>query len=239
MNRDTKQVLNFCIENLEEISVEATQDYYAHLPLCVIDSIFSIGVKYEGVKNTIARICGYYKIGIAAPQSGKIPSKKTQIPVSKFNEMLADHTPLFLAENVYQNRQRTSVKNGILKAEAVSRFLSVLSDFDVEYFQDVGKISNNKSFELCIKNIPGQRSTISLKYFFMLAGNESLIKPDRMILRFLYDATDKWYSLEQSQELLLGVSQELNARGYVMTPRRLDNLIWNYQRAQPKGSASY
>ncbi len=227
--------MNFCIDNLDELSTQVVTEYYAHLPLCVIDSVFSIGVKYEGVKNTIARMCDYYKIAITAPQSGQIPSKKTQIAVSKFNEMLADNTPLFLAENVYKNRQRTSVKNGILKAEAVSRFLSVLNDFGVEYYQDVYKISNNKSFEFCIKSIPGQKSTISLKYFFMLAGNESLIKPDRMILRFLYDATGLQYSIEQSHALLLSVSQELNAIGYVITPRRLDNLIWNYQRSRSRG----
>jgi hypothetical protein len=31
--------------------------YYQSLPLCVIDAVFSIGVRYEGVQNVIKRYC--------------------------------------------------------------------------------------------------------------------------------------------------------------------------------------
>ena len=36
-----------------------------------------------------------------------------------------------------------------------------------------------------MRAIPGQRSGISLTYFFMLAGSDDLVKPDRMLGRFL------------------------------------------------------
>lgn len=32
-----------------------TEYNYCHLPLCVIDAVFSIGVRYQGVTNTISR----------------------------------------------------------------------------------------------------------------------------------------------------------------------------------------
>lgn len=36
--------------------IEVAEEYgYASLPLCVIDSVFSIGVRYEGVRNVIER----------------------------------------------------------------------------------------------------------------------------------------------------------------------------------------
>lgn len=31
------------------------EHFYASLPLCVIDAVFSIGVKYEGTKRTVIR----------------------------------------------------------------------------------------------------------------------------------------------------------------------------------------
>ena len=42
----------------------------------------------------------------------------------------------------------------------------------------------NELLEKKIKEIPGQKSGLSFKYFLMLVGNENLIKPDRMIIRY-------------------------------------------------------
>ena len=64
----------------------------------------------------------------------------------------------------------------------------------------------------------------------MLAGTDDFIKPDRMIIRFLQDATGQKLNLEQCQTTLFAVTGELNKQGYKLTPKQLDNLIWNYQR---------
>ena len=140
--------------------------------------------------------------------------------------------PAELAIEVFRNRQRTSTKNGILKAEAVVRFLEVLKKSGVEYFQDVDKIVADEYFEFQIKKIPGQSSGIALKYFFMLAGRNEFIKPDRMIIRFLQSVTGKTHTLAECQSILTGVTEQLKASGYVVSPKELDNLIWNYQRLQ-------
>ena len=224
----------YCIEKLSDMGTAHLEKeyYYASMPLCVVDSVFSIGVRYEGVKNTVDRLCMYYDIPQKAKKKATLPKVEDQIPTSDFLKLFGDTTAKTLAEEVYGNRQRTSVKNGILKAEAVFRFLSVLNDFGIEYYQDVSRIANNESFELCIKNIPGQRSGISLKYFLMLAGNDKLIKPDRMIIRFLQDATGTKFNLVQCETILVGVSAALNKNGYKVTPKLLDRLIWSYQRDQ-------
>ncbi|MEJ1959689.1 MAG: hypothetical protein WDM70_09960 [Nitrosomonadales bacterium] len=89
-----------------------------------------------------------------------------------------------MAVDVYRNRQRTSARNGILKADAVNRFAAVLRKYNIEYLQDISEALGNTALERDIRSIPGQTSGISLKYFFMLAGSDDLIKPDRMILAF-------------------------------------------------------
>jgi len=137
-----------------------------------------------------------------------------------------------MAEQVYQNRQRTSARSGILKSEAVLRFSEVLYQFDVDYSQDVSKILGDTRFEAKIQEIPGQRSGISLRYFYMLTGSEEFIKPDRMVNRFVYQATGKTFGIEKTTELLIGASKILAEKYPGLTPRKLDNIIWKYQRAR-------
>lgn len=135
-----------------------------------------------------------------------------------------------LTENIYRNRQRTSSNNGILKSEAVILFLKVLQKFNVENLNDIDKIITNEQLENEIKGIPGQKSGISLKYFCMLAGSDDLIKPDRMILRFLESISEEKLSLNDCQIILTAVTSQLKNNGFNITPKKLDNMIWSYQR---------
>ncbi len=223
-------VTKFCVDNLKLDAKLGDEYYKASMPLCVVEAVFSIGVRYEGVKNTIQRLCNYYCIQQDAKDKRTISSIGDQLSTTGCLKLFGDKTPEQLANEVFRNRQRTSTRNAILKAEAVIKFLKVLKDFNAEYFQDIPRLIEDESFEYCIKSIPGQGSGTSLKYFFMLAGSDDLIKPDRMILRFLHRAIGQILSLEQCQIILYGVANELNKQGYNLTPRLLDNIIWNYQR---------
>jgi hypothetical protein len=64
----------------------------------------------------------------------------------------------------------------------------------------------------------------------MLAGSDDLIKPDRMIIRFLESISGEILSLTDCQIILAEVSKNLQKNGFDITPKKLDNLIWNYQR---------
>lgn len=230
-SKTIKSITKYCIENLDlEESGKGWEYYYASMPLCVIDSVFSIGVLYEGVINTIDRLSGNYKIDIRAKKKHTLPDIKNQISTTDFINLFGADTVDFLASDIFKNRQRTSSKNGILKVEAVIRFLKILKDFNIQYYQDIPRLIDNESFDFCIKNIPGQRSGISLKYFFMLAGSKDLIKPDRMVIRFLQNASGKKFNLQDCQTALSAVTIELNGKGYNLTPQLVDNAIWNYQR---------
>lgn len=234
MNNSTaaEMVTNFCLNHLPDLKeVKLDREYYyAHLPLCVVDSVFSMGVKYESVRNVIGRIGGMFNNNLFRAFGSEPGDTSQQISIREFQQILGSTTPEELAEKIYGNRQRTSTQNGILKAAAVNQFLQVLADFEVDYFQDVPKLFTNKSFELHIKSIPGQASGICLSYFFMLAGNDTLIKPDRMVEAFLTGIVGRKCTLAESQEILTEASNLLGERGYEMNPRLLDNVIWNYQR---------
>ncbi len=52
-----KKVIKYCIANLDfEDKSDTFYNYYSCLPLCVVDSVFSIGVHYSGVANAVTRL---------------------------------------------------------------------------------------------------------------------------------------------------------------------------------------
>lgn len=218
------KVTEFCVENFADKKDYKLPDVYdyGHLPICVIDSVFSIGVKYEIVQNTVNRFCKHYNIDKF--------SKNSNLTTSECLKLMEKESIAELTENIYKNRQRTSTQSGILKSEAVILFLKVLQKFKIETLKDIEGIINDNQFEIEIKEIPGQKSGISLKYFFMLAGSDDLIKPDRMIVRFLENYSNKKISLEDCQVILTGVTEQLKNNGFNITAKKLDNLIWEYQR---------
>ena len=181
--KDAFLLAQYCKTRLD-LSTEISRDYgYAHLPLCVIDAVFSIGVRYASVEKTIFRFCEF--AGVHA---------NDLLSISDFILIHESNGSDGMARAVYQNRQRTSTRNGILKAEAVYRFAKVLAQFGAETLPDVPRVKGFPDFEAEIKTIPGQRSGISLQYFYMLTGDENTIKPDRMVARFIEQATHQEYN---------------------------------------------
>lgn len=206
-----------------------TEYYYNSLPLCVIDAIYSIGVRYASTQNTVERFCSYFDL--QKNRHNGLPPESGQISTTELINIYNKYHYQKMANDVYENKQRTSPVNGILKSQAVLLYSKILHKYGVEYFQDISKIENNKEFEKEVFAIPGQKSGISTKYFFMLAGNEDFIKPDRMIIRFITDATGvKAPKPSDCQAILLEVCNILSKEHDELTPRVLDHLIWNFQR---------
>jgi len=229
---DNKKFLNYCLNNLDLNEPDQFEEYFASVPLCAFNAVFSINTKYEAVLNALNRFCEHFELPLTHSTKGQIPPNKKQRTVTHVYNLVKDISPEVLAAEVFKNRQRTSTTNGILKAEASLRFIKILKDFGVETYQDIPKLVNNETFEDCIKRIPGQRSGVSLKYFFMLTGAKDQIKPDRMILGFIKDATGMTLKPHEALELVQLTVERLREKGYKdLNARHLDNLIWNFQRS--------
>lgn len=204
--------------------------FYQSLPLCVIDAVFSIGVKYSGTRNVVARYCKY--TNQRRIRTGEaLPPISEQEAVGAFCDRPEQIDPAAMAERVYGSRQRTSTKNGILKADAVARFAQCLRSHGVDYLQDVPRIADSARFETDIRAIPGQGSGISLQYFWMLAGSDQFVKPDRMVLRFLQSALSRVVTMREAGSLMRSACQHLSTKYSGLTPRLLDHEVWKHQRA--------
>lgn len=228
---DEKIIIDCCIKHLDLNNASLSDEYYYQsLSLCVIDAVFSIGVKYSSARNTVIRYCDYFNLDRIRNNRDSIPAKEVQQSISNFL-MIIEHYGLdTFTEDIFNNRQRTSAVNGILKTKAVYEFSKVLEKFNVNYFQDIYKIIDNCAFEKAIKKIPGQKSGLSLNYFFMLAGFDQYIKPDRMVLRFLQKLLNRKVGFKEANKLLINVSEMLSKNYKNMSPKLLDHEIWKHER---------
>jgi hypothetical protein len=219
--------------NREEFRL-SDEYYYQSLPLCVIDAIFSIGVRYEGTRNVVKRFCEVEKIQRIRGDRNKLPDVSNQFSVSQYLIRYGNTRPEILAANIFENFQRTSTRNGILKAEAVGTFMRELRKRKVDFLQDIPKISGDEGFENAIKSIPGQKSGISLQYFFMLSGDNTLVKPDRMVLRFLAGAFPGIaFDVRRATLVLQEICKYIRLnKGIDISPRELDHWIWRNERGK-------
>lgn len=205
--------------------------YYSSLPLCVIDTVFSIGVKYTSTQNAVKNYCNYYGLReYNTRREGKGDTHSISQLVENISAMGVEKS----ADMVFKNHQRTSSRSGILKADAVLRFAEVLQKYGVETFDDIRQKGLLPEAENEILKIPGQKSGLSLRYFYMLSGDDSYSKPDRHILRFLKEQTGREFTIQQAQKLLSDTAKMLQSKYPHMTVRLLDYSIWNYMAHRKK-----
>ena len=229
---DIIALARYCKANLGLAGAALSDEYYYQsVPLCVIDAIFSLGALYASTRNTVRRFCEHFGLQVIRnPLRNLPPPPSRQLSVTEFLRLYEKYTVNEMAKKVYKNSQRTSTRNGILKSEAVLLFAKTLLNFDVDYLQDMGKVLEKESFEKEIAEISGQRSGISTKYFYMLAGSDNHIKFDRWVDRFVHAAIDESLSIEDGVRAVKGAHIILMRDYPELTPRALDHLIWSHQR---------
>jgi hypothetical protein len=228
---DIIKIADNCRTVLKLEDASTPEEYsYRSLPLCVIDTIFSIGVRYQSTVSTVKRFCDH--VGVERLSPVRFSDTSSQLSITTFLELFESYGVERMAAEVFQNRQRTSARSGILKAAAVQMVSQILQACQVEYLQDATSFIGDPTFEAKFLAIPGQASGISLRYFYMLVGSDDYVKPDRMVTRFIWSATGKEYTVEEMHLGIVGAAKVLNADYPQLTPRLLDSLIWNYQRVR-------
>ena len=206
-------------------------EYYSCVGLCALDAVFSIQSRYNSVVSPlIDRFCDLIGIPRRANDPHTLPTDG-QITITELTNRLEGFTPDFLAEAI-NNRQRTSSKSGILKADAFLRYLQVFQQFGVDTYQDVNRlVEENPAFEAAIRQIPGQN--VAVDYFFMLAGDTDGVKVDTHHRRFVRNAVGRDLPADEVKELFRQAVQYYRQHGYPqMTARHLDHIVWSWQKLQ-------
>lgn len=227
----SRKIADHCKRVLDLANAKLSEEFfYNSLALCVIDAVFSLGISYTATRNVVKNFCSKLKIKMFRHHGSKYPKIESQFSMEALLSLYQDHSFEELADIIFKNHNRTSPRNGILKSEAVFRFASVLHTFGVNYFQDIPLVIESSNFESSIRKIPGQSSGLSTKYFYMLAGGEDFIKPDRMIIRFVESVIQEKVDSDKTYSLILDALTILKKEFPALTPRMLDHEIWKYQQ---------
>jgi len=90
--------------DLLPFTLELGPEYgYQNLPLCVLDSVWSIGVRYGGVQNVVKRYCDHYRID----------DKDTAHTIDDLVANIRAACSSRFAAEIVLNSQRTSSRGGI------------------------------------------------------------------------------------------------------------------------------
>jgi hypothetical protein len=222
------RLANYIEQTELKIPKLADEYRYASLPLCVVDAVFSIGVRYTSTQKVVSNLCEY--AGWTRFFASREARGAGEYGIGDLNSMFDKFGAEGMAESVFQNRQRTSSRSGILKAEAVLLYCRTLIKAGINDFPDLDA-ERREYAEAIILGLPGQSSGIAFDYFMMLAGDDNLIKPDRMVQRYVAHALDL-DSVPQPRQAAILVrlaAKELRTRGQLWTPLSLDNAIWRHQ----------
>lgn len=235
MESSQKNELELFIEHCKNLDFEVPDmQYYSSVALCAFDAIFSIRSNYKAtVSPTIDRFCELIRISRKAPNPYAIPTADEQISVSDLAKRIEEYDAMQLADKI-KNHSRTDTKaDSILKTQAFFEYMEVFKRFGIETYQDLNEVvKRNPEFEMSLRAIRGQRN-VAVTYFLMLAGDHNGVKVDTHLQRFVKDALGKSLKTEETIELFRQAADYYRQNGYPnMTPRRLDHIVWSWQKMQ-------
>jgi hypothetical protein len=190
--------------------------YPNSLALCILDSIWSIGVNYD--RHVIPVLNRYRQL---AATSDRDANHDTPCDLAATIAQLGG--PDAFADAV-RSRHRTSSKNGILKAEAVGQAARLFCEASIMIAADL--VSREADVKPRWHRIRGQQSGVSWKYLLMLAGIDG-IKPDRMIHGFITNAIGVSVTNQEAIELLTDVQRAWPEPRPTLL--ELDYAIWRHQ----------
>ena len=226
-------VIVACDNLLPDPSIwEPSDGYPTSLALCVIDAIWSMGVRYGNVRNILQR---YRDL-----RSGQGADAEQD----NLGDLLAVVEGLGGVHEFIRsvgNRQKVSTSPGAkLKGEVVVAAAKSLRDIGIDSMADflAAEEANGSSVRSVWTTLPGQGSGTSFRYLRILAGLED-VKPDRMVRRFvaralgLGDVAESSVKEDQAVDLV-----RKTAEHFGVSERTLDGELWKYESSRSSGNAS-
>ena len=183
------EMLAAACEKLLTDDLRTPPGYPDSLALCIVDAVWSLGVRYGSVVNVLDRYRGWV-LDVAGGEADRRGAREL------VDDIDAAGGPERFAEDVVDNRARTSTRSGILKAAAVHRAAAAMVAADVDSTAQLRSRYEDPAVEATWRAVKGQRSGISWHYLRILAGVQD-VKADRMICAFVSEAIRR--TVEPSQ----------------------------------------
>lgn len=223
------------VEAVRALNPQPRQQRWVSVSFCILDAVYSIGAHYDRhVVPVVERVAADW--GVSAPTVPvSDPETDDPVPLEAFLGRYSS-TDALLA--ITQNRQNTSTRGGVRKADAVLQYAEILRDHDVPTLRDArAALADPVRFdriEAALRKVPGDGNAgVRRGYLWMLIGDEHTVKPDRMVLRWLARHGTTTVTADSARSLLRDVAGELSTTmGRPVTAWEVDHAIWRAARSR-------
>lgn len=237
----TSRSYDSLIGAIAALDPQPRQRQWVSLSFCVLDGVYSIGASYDHhVVPVVGRVAADFEVNSPVTTPEAAASIADPVPLGALLTRYADSDALIVATN---NRQNTSPRGGIRKADAVLRYARILHNHDVNTLADaraalavdplISRIDD------ALRVVPGEGSEgVRRGYLWMLVGDQHMVKPDRMVLRWLARNGFE-VAPHAARELLDRAAVSLTEQiGRAVTPWEIDHAIWLAAQRRKPGIAS-
>jgi hypothetical protein len=220
---------NELVDAVAALDPQARTRRWVSLCLCIVDAVWSIGAHYDNVVVPLVRKFAK-EFGVEQPiVPMSEPIGADPLPLTRLANLSVDE----LIQST--NWQNTSTRGGIRKADAALRHIYVFCTHGVIGLADaIALFSDEKRFAAVNKDlrvIPGEGThAVRRDYLWMLIGQDDLIKPDRMVLRWFKKygvVVDPVGARDVIAALVPAVSARLNRN---VTAWEIDHALWSAGR---------
>jgi hypothetical protein len=199
---------------------------YRDSALAVVDAVFSIQARYEGVTSVVTRYAEWAGLTEVAPLPVERDSPDEH-DVSLLAHRLSAMSGEAAASDVFENRSGAHR----MKAELVIDAAQALVAAGVQRRHDVALTAYDDAYEvqkLAWTSVDGL-GPVTFEYFRMLCGAESS-KADVMVIAWLREVLGRDYGWRDALDLMRSLRDELAARwGVDVSLRAVDHTVWLHQ----------
>ncbi|OBA90710.1 hypothetical protein A5642_12265 [Mycolicibacterium mucogenicum] len=217
------------VEAVVALDPKLRERRWVSLSLCIADAVWSIGAHYDNVVVPLVRRLAT-RFGVEQPTIPMTePLDADPLPLAELAELSVDELISLT------NRQNTSTRDGIRKAHAVLRHIHAFRSHGVGDLGDaIALFGDDERFAAMnadLRKIPGEGAhAVRRDYLWMLIGQDDLIKPDRMVLRWFRRhgvTVDPVGARDLIAALVPAVSAGLKRP---VTAWEIDHALWNAGR---------
>ena len=158
------------IPDAERAPVPARAERWTSLSACVLDAVWSVGVDHDRVVVPLVR--RVLEIEATGPLLAETPVDADSHPLPRLLTRFPDEQAL---EAAAQNRQRTSTRGGVTKAEAALRYARTLVAHGVLGIEDLPRLTVDPALwarlDRALSRVPGEgQHGARRSHFWALCG---------------------------------------------------------------------
>lgn len=217
------------VEAVAALDPQPRKRRWVSLSLCIADAVWSIGAHYDNVVVPLVRKLAA-EFGVEHPTIPMSePLSVDPLPLARLADLTVDELiPL-------SNWQNTSTRGGIRKADAVLRHIAAFRAHGVSDLADAIALFGDEQRFVAVntdlRRIPGEGiHAVRRDYLWMLIGQDDLIKPDRMVLRW-FKHHGVIVDPPGARDLIAALVPAVSARlQRPVTAWEIDHALWNAGR---------